>query len=460
MSMAVLSKPADAQTVSGVVSLESCTAPAQTVTFSFSSATKSYFFTRTVTLNSDGSYAQPGLPADLYHVKVKGAKWLAAVSDVDTRQGNATLSPSLLTGDANNDNSVDSTDFGLVIEAFGGDINLPNSGYDPACDLDCDGLVDSSDFGLLIGDYGTVGDDLPVGTARPLSNVTYCNALDFAPDPNNSCCLDYYSAVSEEYFNLSNEEAFVYASAAPETMRFEGDFTPTSMQTHLVLATRNGAHVCIYNAPTIIQPAAVLTAPGTVLYDATFAPAAPGTNQNDPMQGVINSMRALNVALTAGTIYHLVIEYNSANSFETTPVYANSYGLVPAKGLGSNGATLFAVCADPVSNPKPPDGSANPITVDVKVGGTDYGAITVTLVNGRLDATFKTKDGLSLTAMEMMLGQDHLNWLQIFTHDDDPLHNRQKNLCKTPYIDPAAEGYSDPGQFAHDDYPWYLRPLA
>ena len=409
MSAATLSKPAQAQTVSGVVSLEQCVVPAQSVTFSFSSATKSYFFTRTITLNADGSYALPAIPADLYHVKVKGSKWLAVVSDVDTRQGNAALNAALFTGDVNNDNRVDSTDFGLLTGAYNTSASIPGSGYDPTCDLNCDGVVDSTDFGLLIGDYGYTGAKLPGVAPRSLSAITYCHALDFAPDPNHSCCLDYYSAVSEEYFNLSNEESFVYTSASPEIVRFEDDFTPTAMQTHLVLATRNAAHVCIYNAPSVIQPATVLIAPGTVMYDATFAPAATGTNQNNPMQGVVNSMRILNVTLTAGTTYHLVIEYNSVNSFETTPAYANSYGLVTAKGLGSNGATLFALCAAPPITPVPPAGSANPLTVDVTVGGTDYGAITVTLVNGVMVATFKTKNGMSLSVMELLLVHIGLN---------------------------------------------------
>ena len=61
-------------------------------------------------------------------------------------------------GDASGDNRIDSTDFGILIGAYGGLASVPGSGYDSRADFNSDGLVDSSDFTLLIGNYGTPGD--------------------------------------------------------------------------------------------------------------------------------------------------------------------------------------------------------------------------------------------------------------------------------------------------------------
>ena len=60
-------------------------------------------------------------------------------------------------GDANNDNSVDSTDFGILIGAYGSSAAVPGSGYDPTADFNFDGSIDSTDFGILISEFGTVG---------------------------------------------------------------------------------------------------------------------------------------------------------------------------------------------------------------------------------------------------------------------------------------------------------------
>ncbi len=337
MGLTALTARSEAQTVSGIIGLERCAAPAQPVTFAFSSATQTYFFTRAVTLNANGSYALPNLPADRYHVRVKGAKWLAAVSDVDTRNGNATLNAALLAGDTNDDNSVDSSDFTTLFGAYNSSASIPGSGYDPNADLNCDGLVDSSDFTLLIGNYNATGNELPAGTPRPLP---FAQSVSFTP------CLLYADAVREVASELTDRVSFAYTSRQPETARFENDFTPNAMQTHLVLATRNKAHICIYNAPAIVQPATVLTAPGTVMYDAVMLPAPSGPS-SDPYNGVANVLHTLNVTLTAGTTYHIVIEYDNTGSFETTPNYAASYGLNPTQTIGFNGVTLYPLCAAP-----------------------------------------------------------------------------------------------------------------
>ena len=93
------------------------------------------------------------VPSDVYSsFTVQGSKWLKRQipmqnDDISTLTG----------GDANGDNSVDSTDFGLLIGAYGSSSAVANSGYIVGADFNCDGLVDSTDFGILIGSYGAMG---------------------------------------------------------------------------------------------------------------------------------------------------------------------------------------------------------------------------------------------------------------------------------------------------------------
>ncbi len=148
------------RTVSGTVALEQID-PAhrnQTLNFEFRPLPGGAAFTRTQTLTSAGGFAFTDIPAGSYNLAIKGAKWLQSVAPVNVTNANATnLSITLGGGDGNNDNSVDSSDFTLLIGAYNSDINLPGSGYNPLADFNCDGLVDSSDFTLLIGEFGNVG---------------------------------------------------------------------------------------------------------------------------------------------------------------------------------------------------------------------------------------------------------------------------------------------------------------
>ena len=152
---------AQGYTVSGTVTLEGCYSlaiPQQPITFFFASTDNPYSFTRATNLGADGSFTIPDVPADTYKLHIKGAKWLASVQTVNTTAGNVTgVTATLAAGDANNDNSIDSSDFGILIGAFNSDITISGSGYDPQADFTCDGLVDSQDFGLLIGEFNSMG---------------------------------------------------------------------------------------------------------------------------------------------------------------------------------------------------------------------------------------------------------------------------------------------------------------
>ena len=149
--------------VSGFVILDGPITPylPHTLNFQFRPAGSGASFLRSAPLNPDGSFTLSQIPPNTYNLWVKGAKWLASVVPVDCSSGAASgVMIELAAGDANNDNQVDSSDFGMFIGSFGDgyDIHSPAAPPDDsACDFNEDGLIDTSDFGLLIGSYGEVG---------------------------------------------------------------------------------------------------------------------------------------------------------------------------------------------------------------------------------------------------------------------------------------------------------------
>ena len=151
--------PADS--VYGLVTLDSlaANAAAQPVTFEFRNAASGQaLFTRTASVDASGAFTVSNVAPGYYTVWVKGPKNLAQIVSVTKVSGAAGgISVFLPGGDGNNDNSVDSSDFGLLIGAYGSDATVPGSGYDPAADFNNDGFVDSTDFGILIGNYGEAG---------------------------------------------------------------------------------------------------------------------------------------------------------------------------------------------------------------------------------------------------------------------------------------------------------------
>ena len=147
-------------TVSGTLALQSVSpsAPAQTFTFQFRPASGGAAITKTASVTTSGAFSFTGIPAGKYTLWAKGGVYLGATTAVDATNGavsNASLA--LIPGDTNGDNSIDSTDFGNLIGAYGSALNVSGSGYDPAIDLDGDGSIDSADFGILIGNFNTQG---------------------------------------------------------------------------------------------------------------------------------------------------------------------------------------------------------------------------------------------------------------------------------------------------------------
>ena len=123
-------------------------------------------FTRTGLLTPDasqrglGDYSVTGVLPGTYDIGIKSRGGLRVViKNITVGAGAVTLPQVLLrSADANNDNSVDATDFGLFVGAYNTFASVPGSGYDPAADFNYDGSVDATDFGLLVGEYNSMGD--------------------------------------------------------------------------------------------------------------------------------------------------------------------------------------------------------------------------------------------------------------------------------------------------------------
>ena len=149
--------------VSGVLSLEGIVplAAAQTITFTFRPVSGGSDRILSAEVGPDGAYRLTGLPMQAYRTRIKGGMYLGAVLPMNLSQNALTnQNAALRTGDANGDDSCDTTDFGLLVGCYGSSADIPGSGYDPACDFNGDGFVDTTDFGLLVGNYGAQGDTL------------------------------------------------------------------------------------------------------------------------------------------------------------------------------------------------------------------------------------------------------------------------------------------------------------
>ena len=93
-----------------------------------------------------------------YDLKIKTPKNLAVVLSNVKVGGPFTLPDvTLLVGDdANDDNTVDATDFGVFVGAYNSDSTVPGSGYDPAADFNNDGSGRRHRlWRLFVGNYNT-----------------------------------------------------------------------------------------------------------------------------------------------------------------------------------------------------------------------------------------------------------------------------------------------------------------
>ncbi len=92
-----------------------------------------------------------------YNWRVKGPKYIANAGNVvlsGAPQTNVEMGQ-MRAGDANNDNTIGVTDFGIVKSSFGK--ALGDTGYDDRADFTGDQLVNTTDFNLLKGNFGQGG---------------------------------------------------------------------------------------------------------------------------------------------------------------------------------------------------------------------------------------------------------------------------------------------------------------
>jgi parallel beta-helix repeat protein len=124
-----------------------------------------------LTTDASGNFSVnvDNLPDGTYTWRVKGPQYLST-------SGSVVLSHALLTtvemglqpaGDANNDNLVDVSDFGILYASFG--CSAPSPCFDARADFTGDTLVDITDFGLLAGNFGRLGDQPGMAATKDAS---------------------------------------------------------------------------------------------------------------------------------------------------------------------------------------------------------------------------------------------------------------------------------------------------
>ena len=146
-------------TLSGKVALEGWAGKPQSVNFQFRPTDGSAAFTQSVPLDAAGNFTVANVLPQSYAIAIKGPLWLQKTVSADLTNGPVSgLNVTLPAGDGNNDNFCDTSDFGILVGAYGSSVSATGGGYDPAADFNGDGFVDASDFGLLVGNYGAQGD--------------------------------------------------------------------------------------------------------------------------------------------------------------------------------------------------------------------------------------------------------------------------------------------------------------
>jgi hypothetical protein len=106
-----------------------------------------------VTTDNEGGFTLSGLPPGDYDIQVKGAHTLSNIRrNVTLGAGVNTLDMgTLLEGDSDDNDRVDSSDFGILRRSYFMARGQP--GYFEGADFDHDGVVNSADFALLRSNY-------------------------------------------------------------------------------------------------------------------------------------------------------------------------------------------------------------------------------------------------------------------------------------------------------------------
>ena len=149
-------------TVAGTVTLADSLNAQQLITFVFRNANTTIApitVTQTLapTTASSGTFSISGIPTGNYSLQIKGPTSLATAQSLSLAADALNVTTTLLAGDADNSNTCDVLDFGILVNAYGSLLSDPTSGYDPQADFNNDGAVDVLDFGLLVNVYGQSG---------------------------------------------------------------------------------------------------------------------------------------------------------------------------------------------------------------------------------------------------------------------------------------------------------------
>jgi alpha-tubulin suppressor-like RCC1 family protein len=158
-TVALLAAPVTPPPVSltGKVLLHDCLNSMQTISFTFQPNDGSASFSRSLTLNADGSFSLDNLPRGSYELAIQGSKWLRRSLPLFAGRGDVSgLEVALWAGDVNNDNRVDILDLGLLADAFNTTPASPK--WNAQADLNCDGMVNLLDLGILADSFGKQGD--------------------------------------------------------------------------------------------------------------------------------------------------------------------------------------------------------------------------------------------------------------------------------------------------------------
>lgn len=146
--------------VSGMITLEELVPDAspQPLDLTFRPANNGTPLIYSLTVGPDDLFSVLALPNASYTLHIKGSKWLAKNIAVDTSNGDVNnISVLLLSGDSNDDNSVDVLDLDALIQAFDSTVGTPNWNNGVA-DFNCDGSVDVLDLDILLRNFDRTGD--------------------------------------------------------------------------------------------------------------------------------------------------------------------------------------------------------------------------------------------------------------------------------------------------------------
>lgn len=149
-------------TITGTVDLQDWAAdPAGTpvVVETYDASGTTLLETRPTLLGPGGAFSVgTSQPSGTYDVKVKAPKWLRKLADdvSFSATGASGVTVSLINGDIDNSNAIDSDDFDALVATFG--LQSGDPGYDGRADLTGEGLIDSDDFDILVKNFGLTGE--------------------------------------------------------------------------------------------------------------------------------------------------------------------------------------------------------------------------------------------------------------------------------------------------------------